>query len=108
MTLGSFWHTHVLKYTQMKAETIWGTMIYISNILKVAFKNPKIAHLEKIRLVIRSDEGQNHEKWVAPSCWYSTTGLLATGFWGSVTKSLGDTRGQSLGFLRVTRLWETK
>ena len=32
--------------------------------------------------VIRSDEGQNHEKWVAPSCWYSITGLLATGFWG--------------------------
>ena len=58
--------------------------------------------------VIRSDEGQNHEKWVAPSCWYSTTGLLATGFWGSVTKSLGDTRGQILGFLRVTRIWGTK
>ena len=35
MTLGSFWHTHVLEYTQMKAETIWGTMIYISNIFKV-------------------------------------------------------------------------
>ena len=53
MTLGSFWHTHVLKYTQMKAETIWGAMIYISNIFKVkviqkkAFKNPKIAHLEE-------------------------------------------------------------
>ena len=35
--------------------------------------------------VIRSDEGQNHEKWAAPSCRSSTTGLLATGFWGSVT-----------------------
>ena len=58
--------------------------------------------------VIRSDEGQNHEKWVAPSCRSSTTGLLATGFWGSVTKSLGDTRGQILGFLRVTRIWGTK
>ena len=29
-------------------------------------------------LVIRPDEGQNHEKWLAPSCKSSTTGLLAT------------------------------
>ena len=61
---------------------------------RMAFKNPKLAHLEKVRLVIRSQEGQNHKKWVAPSCGSSTTGLLAIRFWGSVTKSLGDTRGQ--------------